>query len=623
MRNEHLKAHQRRHRDASEKSFVCEHQDCALRFWTSSQLKNHVQACHADNMSSATEANAHDYPCTEDGCELTFHKRKQLRQHIRDHHCGPAVNVDGQQEQGHLQLLEAKALPFVCLYPGCGKRFATNSRRKTHFRTHEEGRYTCSMEHDLPQQHGDQDAGPFVYTFPNWTALQAHIKEAHPPICPWPGCGKRFQRQDNLKAHYRRHEDRKLRLEMEAKMLEGKHETERNQLRAELSDDSYASSSEDEQDEGLWRSTSDVAAQSSYQTMSLPNQDNQVSGQQASDAAVNNGGAEPAHRRFPALSEEQLVLKAAQLHSTRPRRGGVFRGLSSPTLSIVTSASDKTRSARLGSVATSIMSARNSPSAFACTWNGCSKVFTRKSTLSIHVRTAHLGERPFECLDCGRRFAHKHLVSRHRRVCSGITSSPDQGAMRRSRLRFSAADSHKQADEGEDLDEGGDSSHSSTANISEESDTATIPMPVTNSISATIKPRLLDLLTGQGYSGSRVESDTPTSGKRVAADDGNSMMKKRRITRDRIFACPWAKICSALDQQASESTSSVTDPAYPAPVAPATQSGEESTSSAAACEHRFKRLYDLRRHLRARHDLDLSSDELSAITHQTAWTNVH
>ncbi|KAJ9477026.1 Transcription factor IIIA [Pseudozyma hubeiensis] len=395
-------------------------------------------------------------------------------------------------------------------------------------------------------------------------------------------------------------------------MLEGNHETELNELRAELSDDSYASSSEDEQEEDSYRFTSGMVVQSSSQTMSQPDQDHQDSEQQIIDAA----------------SEEQLVLKAAQLHSTRPRRGGVFRGLSSPALSVVTSASDKTRSARLGSVTTSITSARNSASAFACTWNGCSKVFTRKSTLSIHVRTAHLGERPFECLDCGRRFAHKHLVSRHRRVCVGTPSSPDQGASSRSKLRFSAADSQAQTDEEEHSDEGDDSSQSNTPstttpNISEEPDMATIPSHVTGATSSTIKPRLLDLLTGQGYSGSRVESDMRASGKRATANDGSSVTKKRRTTRDRIFGCPWTNICSALDQQTSESTSALTDSADPAPIASATQPGEASTSPAAACEHRFKRLYDLRRHLRAQHDLDLSPDELSAITHQTAWTNVH
>lgn len=152
---------------------------------------------------------------------------------------------------------------------------------------------------------------------------------------------------------------------------------------------------------------------------------------------------------------------------------------------------------------------------------------------------------------------------------------------------------------------------------------AMIPVHVTSTTSSTIKPRLLDLLTGQNYSGSRVESGTPVTGKHAVADDGDPVTKKRRTTRDRMFGCPWTKICSVLDQQTSENTSIVTQPKDPEAVASAAQPGLKSASLAAACEHRFKRLYDLRRHLRAQHDLDLSPDELSAITHQTAWTNVH
>lgn len=639
MRNEHLKAHQRRHRDASEKPFACQYEGCTLKFWTSSQLKNHVRACHDDHFSDAIESCAHDYVCTEDGCEMSFHKRKHLRQHIREHHSGPSapicqgVDVSIEQGQEKMQISDTQALPFACHFPGCNKRFAANSKRKTHSRTHEDGRYTCSMDHSQPQQGDSQGSGPFIYTFPTWSALQAHMKQAHPPICPWPECGKQFQRQDNLRAHYRRHEERKLRLEMEAKLLEGSHESERNRLRAEMSDDSYASMSEQEEEHHAQPHVSGQHMGSSPQ-IGCPSHhetDGQTLPQQGKRLLTWDESLSSTLVQSAPLTEEELVRKAAQLHSSRPRRGGVFRDLSSPALSVVSSSSGKTGSARLRSIATSITSVRALPSAFACTWNGCSKVYTRKSTLSIHIRSAHLGERPFECSNCGRRFAHKHLASRHRRVCTGLHLSPEEGANSGSRLRFSLSEQPEQM-EGKDSDEAEDDSHqdsgsetSSTTTTSEDDQgiyKEAVSVHGTNSTSSAIKPRLLDLLTGRGYSASHNGPHEAASPQRLSVDASEPAPKKRRTTRNRIFGCPWSKICSALDKQMIDPELFMTDAVDTAPATSDTQLLGTS-SVTATCEHRFKRIYDLRRHLRAQHGLDLTTEELSAITHQTAWTHVH
>lgn len=603
MRNEHLKAHQRRHQDPSEKAFACQEEGCELRFWTTSQLKNHVQACHADHLSTATGASAHDYPCTEPGCEQTFHKRKQLRQHIRDQHAGHSQTEATDRHEGVSSNVEQSpsALPFVCPYPDCGKRFASNSKRKTHARTHQDGRYTCTMQHACPQSQENGDHASLVYTFPTWSALQAHMKEAHPPVCPWPGCEKVFQRQDNLRAHYRRHENRKLRLELEAKVLEGSHEAELNHLRAELSDDSGSSSFEEEEEE-----------QEPHHTRDQP-------------LSIHSIAPNISQHASPVASDEDLVNRAAHLGSTRPRRGGVFRDLSSPALSIITSASGGTGSVRPGSVATSLTSARDpSASSFACTWNGCGKIFTRKNTLSIHVRTAHLGERPFECPDCGRRFAHKHLVSRHRRVCTGTRSSPEQMTDTRSRLRFSTSgnashdEAENQASSSEASYKTSDSAGESEAQLEDSQERDSEPVnsnASTTGLSSSIKPRLLDLLTGRGYSSVKPANQQVGSGKRPSLENGNAKTpaKRRRTTRDRIFACPWTSICHELDEQ-------MLDPALRT-----TGAGSPSTAAATlsdACEHRFKRLYDLRRHLRAQHGLDLTADELSAIIDRTPWASV-
>jgi len=44
--------------------------------------------------------------------------------------------------------------------------------------------------------------------FPTWSALQAHIRDTHPPTCLYSNCnGRTFNSQKNLKAHLKTHED--------------------------------------------------------------------------------------------------------------------------------------------------------------------------------------------------------------------------------------------------------------------------------------------------------------------------------------------------------------------------------------------------------------------------------
>lgn len=46
--------------------------------------------------------------------------------------------------------------------------------------------------------------------YQTWTFLQAHIRNDHPPTCPYEGCGRTFSSQKNMKAHLKVHQDRDL-----------------------------------------------------------------------------------------------------------------------------------------------------------------------------------------------------------------------------------------------------------------------------------------------------------------------------------------------------------------------------------------------------------------------------
>ncbi|PWZ02902.1 hypothetical protein BCV70DRAFT_197158 [Testicularia cyperi] len=644
MRNEHLKAHKRRHQSSEDKPFKCSEAGCGMAFWTMSQLKNHTTACHLDDAASLSTLNgAHDYACTEAGCHHAFHKRKHLRQHIRQEHSDSPFTSSTQLTKTALESdaahdAENAPLPFPCSHPGCSMRFSTNAKRQAHSKVHQDGRYTCAMEHRLPQTcanggitadggHAGEGQPPHVYTFSNWSSLQAHMKEMHPPICPWPGCGKQFSRQDNLRAHYRRHEARKLRLEMENRVAEMGQEAKLNYRRACSSDDSESSSEADADVDfdGMGDGDSRLGFTAPPKDDFFEPTLEHLADRQHSEAK---------------LSQEELMRRATDLARTRPRRGGIFKNLSSPALSISggMTASEGGLSDSHHGTSASGTAISTSAGPYRCSWNGCSKMFVRKSALSIHVRTAHLGEKPFECQACGKRFAHKHLVSRHRRICTGSRDATPP-VLQGSRLRFSNSRTNEDTNVGtidgasQSDDDKSDEVESSEDNSADGCEMATkeslvLAAPVQEQPDG-VRHRLLDLLTGHGYAPSGAAGAKPGL-KRIAADEATPDMgtsKRRKTLRDRVFECPWSSIQQCV-LSVEASTDKDIDPALRTtesthqkqqctaiPSLDDPTHGSEDAESAGnlqPCSYRFKRVYDLRRHLRAHHGLDLEDRELRA-----------
>ncbi|CAD6890575.1 unnamed protein product [Tilletia laevis] len=236
---------------------------CGKRFWTKQKLDRHLHTVHevcppgeelslsaledeegasGSPLGTSTKKSAKLYPCDQDECSKIFRKRKHLRAHIWDTHSDaphlspyttPSRAIRASVEPGTPAAAAAannhperdvRQRPFPCNWPGCTMRFPTNSHRRIHEQRHEEKKqksYTCALPHP-PSSSSEGSAGGML-TFPTWSLLRAHMREVHPPRCPRAECavdaasglGRSFRSQEGLKAHLKRHEERDALLEAE------------------------------------------------------------------------------------------------------------------------------------------------------------------------------------------------------------------------------------------------------------------------------------------------------------------------------------------------------------------------------------------------------------------------
>ncbi|KAI0651729.1 hypothetical protein C8Q79DRAFT_897834 [Trametes meyenii] len=182
LRETHLQAHARTHLPGSSKPFACEADGCGKRFWTTQHLRVHAE----------THLGEKPFKCSERECNAAFSKHHQLREHISTTHCPPGTK------------------PYRCGHPGCSMSFATNQKLTAHTKTHDAKRYTCVHKSCLLA-----DDGTARY-YPTWSALQHHMRTAHPPTCPHASCnGKTFTQQKGLRAHLKIHAQRDREADMD------------------------------------------------------------------------------------------------------------------------------------------------------------------------------------------------------------------------------------------------------------------------------------------------------------------------------------------------------------------------------------------------------------------------
>lgn len=145
---------------------------------------------------------------------------------VRQQQCGSNL-VNQQQPQQPNVKSEEQRKPFVCLYPGCTKRYLKLSHLQMHIRKHTgEKPYVCDHEgcgkrfsrSDQLRRHSRKHTGvrPFQCDvcerkFSRSDHLKTHMRThtgEKPHVCTWPNCPKRFARSDELGRHlamHRRH----------------------------------------------------------------------------------------------------------------------------------------------------------------------------------------------------------------------------------------------------------------------------------------------------------------------------------------------------------------------------------------------------------------------------------
>jgi general transcription factor IIIA len=170
--------------------------------------------------------------------------------------------------------------------------------------------------------------------------------------------------------------------------------------------------------------------------------------------------------------------------------------------------------------------------------------------MTVHVNVNHLQQRNFICEreGCGRAFGYKHLLQRHCARLHGVHSAESD-------------------EEGPDVEDKDDMEDQIQEDREEES--------------------FIEALTGRAYKRRRLENANTTS-----TESSKSNQKKKA---KKVLHCPWPHFISGHGEGSMH-----VDP------------GKEAQGLQTACQAIFHRGYDLRRHLKADHGLELDKEEMAA-----------
>ncbi|KAF8518052.1 hypothetical protein BU17DRAFT_49371 [Hysterangium stoloniferum] len=181
---------------------VCKWKSCKHAhspFESPADLMEHITDVHVGAGNSR-------YHCWWDGCtrngDTGFTSKQKILRHVQSHtgesdqcyrpfKCGLCDQYFSETAtlQQHMRR-HTKEKPYVCDFPGCGKAFAITGALTIHRRVHSGSKpFKCTF---------------CERTFAESSNLSKHIRThtgVRPYACPYPGCGKRFARPDQVSRH--------------------------------------------------------------------------------------------------------------------------------------------------------------------------------------------------------------------------------------------------------------------------------------------------------------------------------------------------------------------------------------------------------------------------------------
>lgn len=199
--NEHMRSH------TKERPYACTYEGCDKTFIRDQHLARHVKSAHTSER---------EFVCTWPGCDKRFVNGTRLRRHEAGHEqkekfrCNryPPCNEIFRKEstlQSHIASAHLDVKPWRCGHMDedtgeqCSAAYFQESKLRYHMDTAHNGvkRFSCSI---CSAESSMEDADEATETrFATYTALQEHIRDAHPPKCEV--CGRTFLSQPQLKAH--------------------------------------------------------------------------------------------------------------------------------------------------------------------------------------------------------------------------------------------------------------------------------------------------------------------------------------------------------------------------------------------------------------------------------------
>lgn len=186
-----LEQHARTH--TNERPFVCPYPLCTKDFLRDTHLKHHIKSIHTS---------VRDHACTWPGCDKRFLTATRLRRHLAVHEghqqltcslCSKTFRKRATLETHTLQEHQGLS-PFVCAFLDedsrrCNAGYTTASKLRDHqSRVHGLKRFLCTV---------CSSQGTWFTTY---SALQAHVRQCHPPSCR--ECGVICATNGALRTHH-------------------------------------------------------------------------------------------------------------------------------------------------------------------------------------------------------------------------------------------------------------------------------------------------------------------------------------------------------------------------------------------------------------------------------------